>query len=231
MSENLCPKVNMGNEDWDPEVITRMIILGPGARVSESEIVGEFHMLGLPLTIKNTCYGSMISGKKEDVYKATESWEHLSRLQAIDCALWLEGDILLGANAASRESGLKLLLPYADRRMVDLACRIPAEFRIQDDCNKYVLRKAAQNHLPPEVALRPKVGFSVPICTWMREEDRREGIESVLFCDDASQFFSTDQIRCYWDSFLNGNDVLWKILYAIYVFIIWYRDCFLRGLE
>ena len=70
MSENLCPKVNMGSEDWDPEVITRMIILGPGARVSESEIVGEFHMLGLPLTIKNTCYGSMISGKKEDVYKA-----------------------------------------------------------------------------------------------------------------------------------------------------------------
>ena len=52
MSENLCPKVNMGNEDWDPDVITRMIILGPGARVSESEIVGEFHMLGLPLTIK-----------------------------------------------------------------------------------------------------------------------------------------------------------------------------------
>ena len=72
MSENLCPKVNMSSEDWDPEVITRMIILGPGARVSESEIVGEFHMLGLPLTIKNTCYGSMISGKKEDVLKAIE---------------------------------------------------------------------------------------------------------------------------------------------------------------
>ena len=77
MSENLCPKVNMSNEDWDPEVITRMIILGPGARVSESEIVGEFHMLGLPLTIKNTCYGSMISGKKDDVLKQlkkSENW-------------------------------------------------------------------------------------------------------------------------------------------------------------
>ena len=29
-------------------------------------------MLDLPLTIKNTCYGSMISGKSEDVYKAIE---------------------------------------------------------------------------------------------------------------------------------------------------------------
>ena len=165
------------------------------------------------------------------IYKATESWEHLSRLQAIDCALWLEGDILLGANAASQASGLKLLLPYADRRMVDLACRIPAEFRIKGDCNKYVLRKAAQNHLPPEIAFRPKVGFSVPICTWMREEDRREGIESMLFGSNASLLFDVNQIRRYWNSFLNGNDVLWKILYAIYVFLVWYRDCFLRGSE
>ena len=72
MSENLCPKVNMSSEDWDPDVITRMIFIGPGAHVSEQEIVSEFHMLGLPLTIKNTCYGSMISGKSEDVYKAIE---------------------------------------------------------------------------------------------------------------------------------------------------------------
>jgi hypothetical protein len=62
----------LGKEDWDPDVITRMIFIGPGAHVSEQEIVSEFHMLGLPLTIKNTCYGSMISGKSEDVYKAIE---------------------------------------------------------------------------------------------------------------------------------------------------------------
>lgn len=72
MSQNLCPSPKLGSEDLNPDVITRMIILSPGARVSESEIVGEFHMLGLPLTIKNTCYGSMISGKKEDVLKAIE---------------------------------------------------------------------------------------------------------------------------------------------------------------
>lgn len=72
MSQNLCMSPELGKEDWDPEVITRMIIIGPGARVSEQEIVSEFHMLGLPLTIKNTCYGSMISGKKDDVLSAIE---------------------------------------------------------------------------------------------------------------------------------------------------------------
>jgi len=60
----------LGSEDWDPDVITRMIFIGPGAHVSEQEVVTAFHMLDLPLTIKNTCYGSMVSGKSEDVYKA-----------------------------------------------------------------------------------------------------------------------------------------------------------------
>ena len=165
------------------------------------------------------------------MYEATESWERLSRLQAIDCALWLEGDILLGANAASRASGLDLLLPYADRRMVDLACRIPASFRLKDDCGKYILRRAAQNRLPREVAFRRKVGFSVPICAWMRDERRRESIESVLFGSSSSLFFSTDQTHRYWNSFLNGNDDMWKIVYAVYVFLIWHRDCFLEGAE
>ena len=70
MSQNLCPSPTLGKEDWDPDVVTRMIILAPGAHVSEQEIVSEMHMLDLPLTIKNTCYGAMVSGKKEDVFKA-----------------------------------------------------------------------------------------------------------------------------------------------------------------
>ena len=70
MSQNLTMSPDLGSEDWDPDVITRMIFIGSGANVSEQEIVTAFHMLDLSLTIKNTCYGSMISGKSEDVYEA-----------------------------------------------------------------------------------------------------------------------------------------------------------------
>jgi len=160
------------------------------------------------------------------LYDATESCERLSRLQAIDCALWFEGDILLGADAASRASGLNLLLPYADRRMVDLATRIPARLRLKDGCGKYVLRKAAQNRLPREVAFRGKVGFSVPIRGWMREGALRDDIESALFGACSARFFKRDLVESYWVSFLAGNDDLWHIVYAIYVFLIWHRECF-----
>lgn len=70
MVENVCISPNLNKENLDPENITRMIILGPKADVSEQEIVNHLHLLNLPLTIKQTCYGAMVSGKEEDVMEA-----------------------------------------------------------------------------------------------------------------------------------------------------------------
>ena len=41
MLRNLTISPELDKEDWDPAVITRMIIIAPGAHVSESEIVKE----------------------------------------------------------------------------------------------------------------------------------------------------------------------------------------------
>lgn len=72
MSENLCMSPDLSKEDMDPDVVTRMIILAPKANVSENEIASRIHLLDLPLTVKWTCYGAMVSGKEKDVLKAIE---------------------------------------------------------------------------------------------------------------------------------------------------------------
>ncbi len=56
----------------DDNTRTRMIILGPGATISQSELVQNLHMLELPLTIKSTCYGAMVYGDQEFVNKAVD---------------------------------------------------------------------------------------------------------------------------------------------------------------
>jgi len=45
MPANLCITPDLGKEDMDPEVSTRMIILSSKANVSESEVVNFLHML------------------------------------------------------------------------------------------------------------------------------------------------------------------------------------------
>ncbi len=77
MPANLCITPDLGKEDMDPEVSTRMIILSSKANVSESEVVNFLHMLNLPLTIKWTCYGAMISGKDKYVKQAIKELRKL----------------------------------------------------------------------------------------------------------------------------------------------------------
>lgn len=62
----------IAKEYQDPNKVTRMIILGPKAEVGDTELVHKLHLLGLPLTIKSTCYGALIYGEKEDVDTAIE---------------------------------------------------------------------------------------------------------------------------------------------------------------
>ena len=61
----------------EKDKVTRMIVLGPKAQLSQSELVGKLHMLELPLTIKSTCYGAAISGEEEVVKKAIISIREL----------------------------------------------------------------------------------------------------------------------------------------------------------
>ena len=159
-----------------------------------------------------------------DLYAETEGGEHLSRLLRIDCALWLEGDILFGVRRSSESCGLRLLLPYLDRRMFELSARIPSALKWKEGTEKYILRKAAEKRIPAETAFRPKTGFSVPVREWMRREPFRERMEALLFSDLSAHFLDRSRLRRYWTAFEAGNDALWQILYAAFVLIVWLRE-------
>jgi asparagine synthase (glutamine-hydrolysing) len=59
--------------------------------------------------------------------------------------------------------GLEARVPFLDHRFVGLAMSIPSALKTKNGTLKYVLRKAVQDILPPEVLARPKQGFGVPI--------------------------------------------------------------------
>jgi putative methanogenesis marker protein 6 len=49
---------------------TRMIVISPSSPVTPDQVTRLVHSLGLEITIKETCYGAMIEGSKENVRKA-----------------------------------------------------------------------------------------------------------------------------------------------------------------
>ena len=151
-----------------------------------------------------------------------EDCEPLSRMLLSDIALWFEGDILFGAGRAARENGLQVLMPYADRRMFELAAQIPSALKRKEGCGKYILRKTALKRLPYETAFRRKVGFSVPVRSWFGRETYRNRIEEVLFGKISELYFDQNLLKRYWTNFLSGNENVWTIIYTVYTFLLWY---------
>ncbi|MDH7508869.1 MAG: methanogenesis marker 6 protein [Methanomassiliicoccales archaeon] len=49
---------------------TRMIVIAPSSEITPDQIVRFLLSLGKNITVKETCYGAMIEGKKEDVQLA-----------------------------------------------------------------------------------------------------------------------------------------------------------------
>ncbi len=161
----------------------------------------------------------------KDISELPDDSDELMRMLLVDQSLWLEGDILFGAGRAAKAAGLELLMPYADDRMQKLAAQIPSSLLHKDGCGKYIFRKTAMRILPEEIAFRNKIGFRVPIRLWMREERHRRRIEEKLFGEVSESFFDPNRLRRYWDAFCEGNDEQWHILYAVFVFVLWYEEC------
>ena len=158
----------------------------------------------------------------KDIYKETEHLDPLSRMADIDIRIWLPGDIYLNVDKMSEAAGLEIRMPLTDRRIFDIARRIPAKYKVNEEQNKVALRTAAAKVLPEEVAFRKKLGFIVPIRHWMADERYNADVRAKFGGESAAKFFKTEEIKAIFDDYVGGNSDAWRKVWTIYTFLVWY---------
>lgn len=66
--------------------------------------------------------------------------------------------------------------PFLDRKFVEFSAKIPSELKLKGNTEKYILRLAMKDILPPQILKRKKQGFGTPMQLWlntgMREVSR-----------------------------------------------------------
>ena len=162
----------------------------------------------------------------KDIYEETEGLDPLTRMADIDIRIWLEGDIYLNVDKMSEAAGLEIRMPLTDRRIFDIACRLPAKYKVNAEQNKVAFRTAAAKVLPEEIAFRKKLGFIVPIRIWMADDRYNAGVQEVIFSENAAKFFKPEEIRKIWDAYVGGDSDLWRKVWTIYTFLVWYQIYF-----
>ncbi|HXF46143.1 MAG TPA: asparagine synthase C-terminal domain-containing protein, partial [Burkholderiaceae bacterium] len=75
--------------------------------------------------------------------------------------------------------GVEVRVPFLDPDLMRLAASLPARFKQRGAEGKWVLKRAMEPLLPPEVIYRPKTGFGVPLRRWLRNE-LREVVDDLL---------------------------------------------------
>lgn len=105
----------------------------------------------------------------EDTTKSFPSNLHASEEgMRLDSLFTLTDDYLQKTDLASMAFSLESRAPLLGREVVEWGMKLPVNWKVKGASNKYLLRKLAYRHIPQAILDRPKMGFGVPIDSWLR---------------------------------------------------------------
>jgi asparagine synthase (glutamine-hydrolysing) len=141
----------------------------------------------------------------------------------LDTITYLPNDILVKLDRATMAFGLEGRIPYLDPRVVEFAWRLPLRMKVRPNQGKWILRQVLYRYVPENLVERPKMGFGVPLDSWLRGP-MREWAEALLEPRRLQEegFFNPAAVREKWNDHLQGRGAWQFHLWDILMFQLWW---------
>tara|TARA_Y100000590_G_C15747715_1_gene1022843 strand:- start:9772 stop:11742 length:1971 start_codon:yes stop_codon:yes gene_type:complete len=148
-------------------------------------------------------------------WPAFNDFEH--QMMYIDTMSYLPDDLLVKVDRAAMSVSLETRIPFLDHRVIEFAWSFPLDMKIRNGQSKWLLKQVLSKYVPKTLIDRPKMGFGVPIDSWLRGP-LKEWADTLLNETRLNQegFFNPAPIRKKWDEHLsrkrNWHYQIWAIL-------------------
>jgi len=164
------------------------------------------------------------SAQTMQFYNTADADDHLSRVLYTDIKTYLVGDILVKVDRMSMANSLEVRAPILDHRVVEYAASIPSCLKLQQKEKKYILKKAFGRLLPPDILYRKKMGFSVPLAHWLRNELKSTAEEKLFQSENGlSNYFKPVEIKNIWLEHQQGIRDHSAALWSLLMFEFWWQ--------
>jgi asparagine synthase (glutamine-hydrolysing) len=91
----------------------------------------------------------------------------LSQLLYADVKTYLH-ELLMKQDQMSMAASIESRVPFLDHPLTEWVAALPQTMKLRGTTTKWILRQAMQGRLPPQILTRPKMGFPVPVGSWLR---------------------------------------------------------------
>jgi asparagine synthase (glutamine-hydrolysing) len=147
----------------------------------------------------------------------------LERMQLFDSATYLPDDIMQKVDRASMAVSLEVRPPLLDHRVLEFAWTLPTHMRIRHGETKWLLRRVLDRYVPRALIERPKMGFGIPLATWLRGP-LRDWAEDLLDPQHlGGGLLDTTAVHKLWSEHIGGGRNWAYALWTILMFEAWRR--------
>jgi asparagine synthase (glutamine-hydrolysing) len=152
-------------------------LLGPMEDAQRLVRLVEISDSGLRLTLTGHAGGEAErerTAQAADLLSDVPDRNLLGQALYLDTRMFLPASLLICGDKMSMAAGLEQRVPFLDVELMRFVERIPARVRVRLRAGKRLHRRAMERLLPPEIAQRPRHGFSSPWDDWLKKSLGRE---------------------------------------------------------
>ena len=152
-----------------------------------------------------------------------ESNSSLSYMMAIDFQTYLLDDILQKVDRATMTHSLEGREPFLDHRILEFAAQLPDNFKYNNGIKKRILKDITHQYIPQKLLDRPKMGFAIPIASWLNHQ-LKDYVEEYINEDRIVKqgIFNWSYICQLKTSFYSGRKEYDTKLWYFLMFQMWY---------